>query len=79
MRLLYDLLIFFLKGDSMKQTLKCKTPAKAQVNFRKNQRTEMNRTERRRNKALVYDANREMFGDDADYFEASGIDDIGCK
>jgi len=25
------------------------------------------------------DANREMLGDDADYFEAAGIDDIGCK
>ena len=25
------------------------------------------------------DANREMFGDEADYFEAAGIDNIGCK
>jgi len=31
----------------MKSKLKCKTPAKAQVNFRKAQRTSMNRRERR--------------------------------
>ena len=33
--------------DNMKSYLKCKTPAKAQINFRKHQRTTMNRTERR--------------------------------
>lgn len=31
----------------MKSSLKCKTPAKAQTNFRKHQRTRMNRIERR--------------------------------
>ena len=31
------------------------------------------------NKSELQDANREMLGDDADYFEAAGIDDIGCK
>ena len=31
-----------------KSTLRCKTPAKAQVNFRKHQRKEMNRAERRK-------------------------------
>jgi len=25
------------------------------------------------------DANREMFGDDTDYFEVAGMDDVGCK
>ena len=29
--------------------------------------------------AALQDAQREMLGDDADYFEAAGIDDIGCK
>jgi len=29
--------------------------------------------------SILADANREMFGDDADYFEAAGIDDIGAK
>lgn len=32
----------------MKSALKCKTPAKAQINFRKSQRTRMNRAERRK-------------------------------
>lgn len=31
-----------------KEKLKCKTPAKSQVNFRKKQRTRMNRDERRK-------------------------------
>ena len=31
----------------MKAKLKCKTPAKAQVNYRKPQRTTMNRQQRR--------------------------------
>lgn len=35
---------------SAKSALRCKTPAKAQVNYRKPQRTEMNRAERRRNR-----------------------------
>lgn len=37
------------KGEvRTKSKLRCKTPAKAQVNFRKRQRTRMNRAERRR-------------------------------
>ena len=28
---------------------------------------------------LIADANREMFGDEADWMEAAGIDDIGDK
>lgn len=31
----------------MKSSLKCKTPVRAQVNFRKHQRTLMNRQQRR--------------------------------
>ena len=29
--------------------------------------------------AFDLDADREMFGDDADYFEVAGMTDIGCK
>ena len=29
--------------------------------------------------AIEHDGMLEMLGDDADYFEAAGIDDIGCK
>jgi hypothetical protein len=36
-----------------KQKLRCKTPRKAQVNFRKHQRTEMNRAERRNTKTIT--------------------------
>lgn len=38
----------------MKRALKCKTPAKAQVNFRKKQRTEMNRSNRRVEKKEIF-------------------------
>jgi hypothetical protein len=36
-----------------KSKLKCKTPAKAQVNYRKEQRTKMNRASRRNSKKLL--------------------------
>ena len=29
--------------------------------------------------ARMKESQREMLGNDADYFEAAGIDDIGCK
>lgn len=33
----------------------------------------------KKEEAQSNDANREMFGDDEDYFDAAGIDDIGNK
>lgn len=38
---------------SEKSTVKCKTPAKAQKNFKKHQRTKMNRLDRRANNQKI--------------------------